>query len=56
MLSLRGRLYLTPIDDIPLHSVLDITTGIGIWATESANAFPSVNVLGTDLNQIQPSQ
>jgi hypothetical protein len=27
MLYLRGRFYLTPIDDIPLHSVLDIATG-----------------------------
>ena len=43
---------MAPIDDIPLHNKLDIVTGTGICATEFASAFPSVNVLGTDLSQI----
>ena len=34
LLALKGRLYLAPIDNIPLHNVLDLATGTGIWATD----------------------
>jgi methylase of polypeptide subunit release factors len=56
MLSLGGRLYLAPIDDILLNNVLDIATRTGICAIEFASAFPAVKVLGTYWAQIQLSQ
>jgi hypothetical protein len=29
-----NQLALAPIDTIPIHNVLDIATGTGVWATE----------------------
>ncbi|KAF4637046.1 hypothetical protein G7Y89_g1041 [Cudoniella acicularis] len=54
LLTLRGKLHLAPIENMQLHNVMDIATGTGIWATDFASAFPSANVLGTDLSPIQP--
>jgi methylase of polypeptide subunit release factors len=34
MLALKGKLHLAPIENIPLHNVLDLATGTGIWATD----------------------
>ncbi|KAK4548745.1 hypothetical protein LTR36_008518 [Oleoguttula mirabilis] len=41
-----------PITD-KVRSVLDVGTGTGIWAVEFAEAFPNVEVIGTDLSPIQ---
>ncbi|KAE9370618.1 S-adenosyl-L-methionine-dependent methyltransferase, partial [Stipitochalara longipes BDJ] len=54
LLGLHGRLYLAPIEDGPLHNVLDVATGTGIWATDFASTFPAAHVRGTDLSLIQP--
>lgn len=53
-LLLDGRLFLAPIGDSP-QRVLDIGTGTGIWAIDFADAFPSSEVIGTDLSPTQPS-
>lgn len=49
---LEGQLFLSPTSE--LHNVLDIGTGIGLWAIEVAKQFPSAFVIGTDLSPIQP--
>jgi len=40
---------------MPLHDVLDIGTGTGVWASEFADKCPSAHVIGTDLSPIQPT-
>ncbi|OAA65534.1 methyltransferase domain-containing protein [Niveomyces insectorum RCEF 264] len=50
---LEGKLYLAPIG--PVHRVLDIGTGTGLWAVEFAEQHPEADVLGTDLSPIQPA-
>jgi len=37
-----------------IKSVLDVGTGTGIWAMELAEAYPHLEVVGTDLSPIQP--
>ncbi|KAK4986225.1 hypothetical protein LTR66_002719 [Elasticomyces elasticus] len=37
-----------------IRNVLDVGTGTGIWATELADAYPDVQIIGTDLSPIQP--
>ncbi|KAE9375862.1 S-adenosyl-L-methionine-dependent methyltransferase [Stipitochalara longipes BDJ] len=56
LLTLDGKLHVAPIEDMAggLHNVLDIATGTGNWAIDFANAYPSTNVVGTDLSPIQP--
>jgi ubiquinone/menaquinone biosynthesis C-methylase UbiE len=49
-----GKLVLAPIDDMPLHNVLDVATGTGAWAIEFADSYPDVMVVGSDLSPIQP--
>ncbi|EED12671.1 conserved hypothetical protein [Talaromyces stipitatus ATCC 10500] len=49
-LVLQDRLYLAPISS-PRH-VLDVGTGIGLWASNIADANPAAQVLGTDLSPI----
>lgn len=52
-LSLGGRLYLAPVKEP--HRVLDIGTGTGIWAIQFGDAYPSAQVIATDLSPIQPN-
>ncbi|KAL1962611.1 hypothetical protein VTN77DRAFT_9325 [Rasamsonia byssochlamydoides] len=54
LLLLQGNLFCAPVTSHPQH-VLDIGTGTGIWAIDMADAFPSAQVIGTDLSPIQPS-
>ncbi|KAH8812570.1 S-adenosyl-L-methionine-dependent methyltransferase, partial [Xylogone sp. PMI_703] len=54
ILLTEGRLHLAPIDDRP-QKILDIGTGTGIWAIDMADAYPSAQVIGTDLSPIQPA-
>lgn len=52
-LSIGNKLYFAPIENPT--SILDIGTGTGLWAIETADANPSATVWGTDLSPIQPS-
>ncbi|KAH7122102.1 putative SAM dependent methyltransferase [Dactylonectria estremocensis] len=47
------KLFLAPIGDVP-KKVLDVGTGTGIWAIDMADAYPSTEVIGTDISPIQP--
>ncbi|KAH8883566.1 S-adenosyl-L-methionine-dependent methyltransferase [Thozetella sp. PMI_491] len=50
----NGKLFLAPLGDNP-QKIIDLGTGTGIWAMEVADAYPSAEVLGTDLSPIQSS-
>ncbi|KAL2128481.1 hypothetical protein VTI74DRAFT_9124 [Chaetomium olivicolor] len=54
-LCLDGQLYRAPLEPTKMEKVLDVGTGTGIWAIDFADAFPDVQVIGTDLSPIQPS-
>ncbi|KAH8692364.1 S-adenosyl-L-methionine-dependent methyltransferase [Talaromyces proteolyticus] len=47
-LLLQDKLYLAPLSN-PQH-ILDIGTGIGLWATNMADALPNSQILGIDLS------
>lgn len=50
-----GRLYFAPLDrNKPPNTILDIATGTGEWAIQMGDAFPSAQVVATDLSPIQP--
>ncbi|KAH8721647.1 S-adenosyl-L-methionine-dependent methyltransferase [Ilyonectria robusta] len=51
-LTLNGDLCKTELDNP--QSILDIGTGTGIWAMDIGDAYPSAEVIGTDLSPIQP--
>ncbi|KAI5926929.1 S-adenosyl-L-methionine-dependent methyltransferase [Camillea tinctor] len=51
---LGDKLFLAPIGDDP-GKVLDIGCGTGVWAIDFADAFPSSEVIGTDISPAQPS-
>ncbi|KIW62168.1 hypothetical protein PV04_10368 [Phialophora macrospora] len=51
---LGDRLFWAPIGDTP-QRVVDLGTGTGIWAIDFADMFPSADVVGTDLSNIQPT-
>lgn len=48
-----GKLFLAPIGDYP-QKIVDLGTGVGLWAQDMAENFPSARVIGTDLSPIQP--
>ncbi|KAI1816562.1 S-adenosyl-L-methionine-dependent methyltransferase [Poronia punctata] len=51
---LDHRLYLAPMPETP-KKVMDIATGIGLWAIEMGDRNPDTCVLGLDLSPIQPT-
>lgn len=51
---LDDKLYVAPINPNP-QRILDVGTGTGIWAIDMADAFPSAEVIGTDISPTQPS-
>jgi len=55
LLLLKGHLTLAPVDTLPLHRVLDVGTGTGLWAIDFADEHREAEVIGTDLSPIQPS-
>lgn len=49
------RLYFAPLSrSDPPQFILDIATGVGDWAVEMGDLFPSSRIVGTDLSPIQP--
>jgi SAM-dependent methyltransferase len=51
-----GQNYVAPLDAIPIHDVLDMGTGTGIWVLEMAHEFPTANFVGIDINNVnQPT-
>lgn len=48
----NGELYLAPIENPQM--ILDLGTGTGIWAIETADKLPSATVIGTDIAAVQP--
>ena len=53
-LVLGGGLHLSPIDSHP-QKILDVGTGSGIWAMQTADAYPSAEVIAFDISPVQPS-
>jgi len=54
-LAYGGRLHLCDFDkDKPIHRVLDVGTGTGIWAIDYGDEHPEAMVVGVDLSPIQP--
>ena len=39
----------------PGQNILDLGTGIGVWAVEMADKYPTAQVIGVDLSPIQPT-
>ena len=52
-LAYGDKLFFAPIGDSPAN-ILDIGTGTGIWAIDTAELLPDTQVIGTDLSPIQP--
>lgn len=48
ILTLNNKLFCAPIESP--KRVLDVGTGIGIWASDVADKFPDAEVIGTDLS------
>ena len=54
---LNDRLYLAPLSTSnPPRAILDVATGVGDWAIEMGDLFPTSTVIGTDLSPIQPAE
>ncbi|KAI0506051.1 S-adenosyl-L-methionine-dependent methyltransferase [Xylaria bambusicola] len=51
---LDQRLFLAPMAEPP-KKVMDLATGIGLWAIEMGDRYPDTNILGLDLSPIQPT-
>ena len=54
-LGIGGKLFLAPLDTDRISHVLDVGTGTGLWAIDFADAYPEVEVVGTDISPIQPT-
>lgn len=54
LLLLDNKLFRAPVGN-DIQRILDVGTGTGIWAIDAAEAYPSAEVIGTDLSPIQPS-
>ncbi|CAI0649920.1 unnamed protein product [Colletotrichum noveboracense] len=52
--AIGNRPYLAPLEKDKVQRILDIGTGIGIWAIEMADVFPNAEIIGNDLSAIQP--
>ncbi|KAL7821797.1 S-adenosyl-L-methionine-dependent methyltransferase [Trichoderma gracile] len=49
------KLYFAPLSQSnPPRFILDVATGVGDWAIEMGDMFPTSEVIGTDLSPIQP--
>ncbi|RKK75809.1 hypothetical protein BFJ70_g17239 [Fusarium oxysporum] len=54
---LDDRLYLAPLSTTrPPRAILDVATGVGDWAIQMGDLFPTSLVIGTDLSPIQPAE
>ncbi|GAP88397.1 putative methyltransferase domain-containing protein [Rosellinia necatrix] len=51
---LDQQLYLAPMAEPP-QKVMDLATGIGLWAIEMGDRYPDANIMGIDLSPIQPT-
>ncbi|MCJ1272856.1 hypothetical protein MMC21_000645 [Puttea exsequens] len=51
ILTFHDQLFLAPLTDP--KRVIDIGTGIGVWAQDFADKFPEAEVIGTDLSPCQ---
>ncbi|KAM0327964.1 hypothetical protein ACHAQA_005363 [Verticillium albo-atrum] len=47
-----GNDFLAPIGEYP-QRILDIGTGVGLWAIDVADTYPSAQVIGVDITPIQ---
>ncbi|CVK93037.1 related to methyltransferase [Fusarium mangiferae] len=54
LLLFDDKLHLAPIDKNP-QKILDIGTGTGIWAIDTADEYPTAEVVGTDISAVQPA-
>ncbi|QUC16114.1 uncharacterized protein UV8b_00355 [Ustilaginoidea virens] len=53
----RGRIFFAPLNQLqPPRYVLDVATGLGDWAIQMGDLFPSSEIIATDLSPIQPDQ
>ncbi|PHH87682.1 hypothetical protein CDD83_8539 [Cordyceps sp. RAO-2017] len=52
-----GRLYFAPLSpSTPPRTILDVATGLGDWAIQMGDLFPTSQIVATDLSPIQPKQ
>ncbi|KAI0429095.1 S-adenosyl-L-methionine-dependent methyltransferase [Xylaria sp. FL1042] len=51
---LDQQLFLAPMAEPP-KKVMDLATGIGLWAIEMGDRYPDATILGLDLSPIQPT-
>ena len=52
-LALQDTLFFAPISHP--SAILDVGTGTGLWAVDTADNYPGALVIGTDLSPIQPT-
>uniref|UniRef100_A0A1Y1MP81 Methyltransferase domain-containing protein n=1 Tax=Photinus pyralis TaxID=7054 RepID=A0A1Y1MP81_PHOPY len=52
-----GQLFFSPLSRTnPPRYILDIATGLGDWAIQMGDLFPTAEVIATDLSPIQPEE